>query len=207
MLGQNGSITVSETTDFWLQSGKIANFAGGHLHDYLQIGCTLAMTGVISCGRDHCGKVAQKTVGPSKYLHHTLMVHPLGSHVFWGFFCYLFCYIKEDSQAILLFCLVWSVFVSIRDMLPIRVIWFWYCVTVRATFPPVNYFIVPPLGSIGCFFCRIIFPLVYINVNGSSFRQINWGCSTLESGINVALGLLIFWLFSRGYGLIPDFIV
>ena len=30
---------------------------------------------------------------------------------------------------------------------------------------------------------------------------------TLESGINVALRLLIFWLFSRGYGLIPDFIV
>ena len=30
---------------------------------------------------------------------------------------------------------------------------------------------------------------------------------TLESGINVALQLLIFWLFSRGYGLIPDFIV
>ena len=31
--------------------------------------------------------------------------------------------------------------------------------------------------------------------------------STLESGISVALQLLIFWLFSRGYGLIPDFIV
>ena len=31
--------------------------------------------------------------------------------------------------------------------------------------------------------------------------------STLESGINVALRLLIFRLFSRGYGLIPDFIV
>ena len=29
---------------------------------------------------------------------------------------------------------------------------------------------------------------------------------TLESGINIPLGLLIFWLFSRGYGLIPDFI-
>ena len=28
--------------------------------------------------------------------------------------------------------------------------------------------------------------------------------STLESGINIALRLLIFWLFSRGYGLIPD---
>ena len=28
--------------------------------------------------------------------------------------------------------------------------------------------------------------------------------STLESGINVSLCLLIFWLFSRGYGLIPD---
>ena len=27
---------------------------------------------------------------------------------------------------------------------------------------------------------------------------------TLESGINVALRLLIFWLFSKGYGLIPD---
>ena len=27
---------------------------------------------------------------------------------------------------------------------------------------------------------------------------------TLESGINIALRLLIFWLFSRGYGLIPD---
>jgi hypothetical protein len=26
----------------------------------------------------------------------------------------------------------------------------------------------------------------------------------LESGINIALRLLIFWLFSRGYGLIPD---
>ena len=106
MLGQNGSIMVGETTDFWLLSGKIANFAGRHLHDYLQIGCALAMTGVISCGRDHCGKFAQKTVGPSKYLHHTLMVHPLGSHIFWGGFCYLFCYIKEDSQAILRFCLV-----------------------------------------------------------------------------------------------------
>ena len=31
--------------------------------------------------------------------------------------------------------------------------------------------------------------------------------TTLESGINVALQLLIFGLFSRGYGLIPDFIV
>ena len=30
---------------------------------------------------------------------------------------------------------------------------------------------------------------------------------TLESGINVALQLLFFWLFSRGYGLILDFIV
>ena len=30
---------------------------------------------------------------------------------------------------------------------------------------------------------------------------------TLESWTNVALQLLIFWLFSRGYGLIPDFIV
>ena len=29
---------------------------------------------------------------------------------------------------------------------------------------------------------------------------------TLESGINIALRLLIFTLFSRGYGLIPDFI-
>ena len=27
---------------------------------------------------------------------------------------------------------------------------------------------------------------------------------TLESGLNIALCLLIFWLFSRGYGLIPD---
>ena len=27
---------------------------------------------------------------------------------------------------------------------------------------------------------------------------------TLDSGINIALRLLIFWLFSRGYGLIPD---
>ena len=60
------------------------------------------MTGVIPCGWDHHGKVAQKTVGPSKCLHHTLMVHLLGSHVF----CYLFCYIKEDSQVILRFCLV-----------------------------------------------------------------------------------------------------
>ena len=32
-------------------------------------------------------------------------------------------------------------------------------------------------------------------------------CSILESGINILLRLLIFWLFSRGYGLIPDFIV
>ena len=30
--------------------------------------------------------------------------------------------------------------------------------------------------------------------------------STLESGINVPLHLLIFWLFTRGYDLIPDFI-
>ena len=30
---------------------------------------------------------------------------------------------------------------------------------------------------------------------------------TLESGINIALPLLIFWLFPRGYGLIPDCIV
>ena len=29
---------------------------------------------------------------------------------------------------------------------------------------------------------------------------------TLKSGINVPLRLLIFWLFSMGYGLIPDFI-
>ena len=108
MLGQNGSITVGEATDFWLQSGKIANFAGRHLHYYFQIGCTLAMTGVISCGceREHRRKVAQKTVGKSKWLHHTLMVHPLESHVFFWFFCYLFCYIKEDSQAIQRFCLV-----------------------------------------------------------------------------------------------------
>ena len=27
---------------------------------------------------------------------------------------------------------------------------------------------------------------------------------TLESGINIALRLLIFWFYSRGYGLIPD---
>ena len=32
----------------------------------------------------------------------------------------------------------------------------------------------------------------------------NWTNSTLESGINIPLRLLIFWLFSRGYGLIPD---
>ena len=31
--------------------------------------------------------------------------------------------------------------------------------------------------------------------------------STLESGINIAVRLLIFWLFSSGYGLIPDFIL
>ena len=74
MLGQNGSITVNETTDFRLQSGKIGNLAGRHLHYNFQIGCALAMTGVISCGRDHHGKVAQKTVGPSKCLHHTLTV-------------------------------------------------------------------------------------------------------------------------------------
>ena len=57
---------VGETTDFGLQSGKIANFATRHLHYYFQIGCTLAMTGVISCGHewDHRRKVAQKTVGP-----------------------------------------------------------------------------------------------------------------------------------------------
>ena len=30
--------------------------------------------------------------------------------------------------------------------------------------------------------------------------------NTLESGINVPLRLLNFWLFSRGYSLIPDFI-
>ena len=87
---------------------SIANFARRHLHYYFQIGCTLAMTGVISCGceREHRRKVAQKTVGKSKWLHHTLMVHPLESHVFFWFFCYLFCYIKEDSQAIQRFCLV-----------------------------------------------------------------------------------------------------
>ena len=56
------------------------------------------------------GEVAEKTVGPSKCDVNTLTVHLLGS-----LFCYLFCYIKEDSQAILLFCLVWSVFASIRD--------------------------------------------------------------------------------------------
>ena len=126
------------------------------------------------------GEVAQKTVGPSKCDVNTLTVHLLGSHVFFCFFfCYLFCYIKEDSQAILLFCLVWFVFASIRDMLPIWVIWFWYGVTVRATFPPVNYFIVLFFGVYRWwFFCRIIFPPVYINVKGSSFRHINWGCSS-----------------------------
>ena len=44
-----------------------------------------------------------------------------------------------------------------------------------------------------------------ISVN--ALRALVHNIHTLESGINVALRLLIFWLFSRGYGLIPDFIV
>ena len=110
------------------------------------------------------------------------------------FFYYLFCYIKEDSQAILLFCLVWSVFASIRDMLPIRVIWFWYCVTVRATFLPVNYFTVRLFGFYRWwFFCRIIFPPVYINIKGPSFRQINWGCSRYRCRCNMCRWTRCYW--------------
>ena len=42
-------------------------------------------------------------------------------------------------------------------------------------------------------------------MQNQKYKNIIFQC-TLESGINVPLRLLIFWLFSRGYGLIPDFI-
>ena len=83
------------------------------------------MIDVISCGRDHrrggCSKNSWTVKVWSKHFDGPPVRIPC-------FFFYLFCYIKEDSQEILLFCLVWSVFASIRDMLPIRVIWFLYVV-------------------------------------------------------------------------------
>jgi hypothetical protein len=57
---------------------------------------------------------------------------------------------------------------------------------------------------------RTIYPLpVSRSWKQSHFIEVAQGAifmeqNTLESGINVALRLLIFWHFSRGYGLIPD---
>ena len=103
-----------------------------------------------------CNRISnkKKTWDPNRWTVKVFTSHFDGP----PFFCYLFCYIKEDSQAILSFCLVWSVFASIRDMLPIKVMWFWYCIRVRAIFPPVNYFIVPPFGFYGCFFAGLFSP-------------------------------------------------
>ena len=58
------------------------------------------------------------------------------------------------------------------------------------------------------FFVKTIsFDMKLVEIRNWQFRKSIYDLGTLESGINVALRLLVFRLFSRGYGLIPDFIV
>ena len=63
--------------------------------------------------------------------------------------------------------------------------------------------VVRDVGTVGEVWGSPQFQILYTYEQNLIFQL---ACPTLESGINIVLRLLFFRIFSRGYGLIPDFI-
>ena len=100
--------------------------------------CALAMIDVGSCGRDHRRGGCSNLNGPIFFW----LLILLNKKRFWR---------NSKIQFNWNFKSVWFLFASIRDMLPIRVIRFWFGAAVRA-FLIILYLIIRPFGFFSRFF-------------------------------------------------------